>query len=88
MVEGPDDLYGAATPVPETHTLSDVLVAVVAMRSVAPLVPNTLGEYVTPIVHEAPAASCAGQALRCAKYCGSLPVSLMPVMENDTAPLL
>ena len=70
--------YGGNTPVPFSDTPSGVAVALVAMRSVADLLPVTVGVNVTPIVQEAPAARLAGQSFVCAKYLALVPVSVMP----------
>ena len=74
-------------PVPDSDTLSGVLVALVAMESLADLIAALSGVNVTLIVHEPPAARFAGQSLVCANHEAPVPVTLIPVTENGTAPL-
>ena len=52
-------------PVPDSDTLSGVLVALVAMVSFADFVSVACGLNVTEIVHDAPAARLAGQLFVC-----------------------
>jgi Na+(H+)/acetate symporter ActP len=53
-------------PVPDSATLSGVLVALVAIVSFADLLATASGLNVTAIVHDAPAGRLAGQLFVCA----------------------
>ena len=55
-------------PVPDSDTLSGVLVALVAMLSFADLLSAACGVNVTETVHDAPAARFAGQSFVCAYH--------------------
>ena len=55
-------------PVPDSDTLSGVLVAPVTTLSFASFVAAASGENLTPIVHEAPAARFDGQLFVCANH--------------------
>jgi uncharacterized membrane protein len=75
-------------PVPDSDTLSGVLVALVGMLNFADLLPIVFGANLTSIVPEAPAETNARQSLVCSK-CGALvPTGPIPVTAYETEPLL
>ncbi len=74
-------------PVPDNVTLSGVLVALVAMVSLADLLAAARGLNVTATEHEAPAGRLAGQLCDCANHDPYVPVMAMLLIAIAIAPL-
>ena len=80
-------LAHGSTPVPERDTASGVAVALVAMFSLAVLMPAVVGLKLTAMLQEDPAASVAGQVLDFANELALVPVMPMPRIEYGNVPL-